>query len=153
MAKNEDDDIMTTYRDHGLALSCGMTPEAVIGELLGREIGCSKGRGGSMHMFDREKHMHGGHGIVGAHVPQAAGVAFANKYQDNGRVSIVMLGDGAVPNGAFHEAMNLAGLWRLPLIVIVENNQYAMGTAIERTNAITDVYRRAQGYNVEGILA
>jgi pyruvate dehydrogenase E1 component alpha subunit len=152
MAKNDDDDVLTTYRDHGLALACGMTPVEILGELLGKTLGCSKGRGGSMHMFDREKHFHGGHGIVGAHIPLGAGFAFANKYQKNGRASICFLGDGAVPNGNFHEALNLAGLWKLPYVVVIENNEFGMGTPISRSNAIEDMYKRADGYNMHGIL-
>lgn len=153
MAKRADDDILTTYRDHGLALACGMTSFEVIAELLGRVDGCSKGRGGSMHLFDASKHMHGGHGIIGAHIPLGAGLAFANKFNNNGRVAIVMLGDGAVPNGAFHESLNLAGLWRLPFIALIENNHFAMGTPLHRSNAISDMYLRAEGYNMKGVLA
>jgi len=152
MAKRADDDILTTYRDHGLALACGMSAFQMIAELLGRVDGSSQGRGGSMHLFDAKNHMHGGHGIVGAHIPLSAGIAFANKYKGNGAVSIAMLGDGAVPNGAFHEALNLAGLWRLPFIALIENNQFAMGTPLSRSNAIVDMYKRAEGYNMEGLV-
>ena len=146
------DHLITAYRCHGFAMMRGGTVKSIIGELLGRREGIAYGKGGSMHMFNKARHFHGGHGIVGAHVPLAAGMAFACKYRNDGRVVICLLGDGAVPNGGFHEAANMAGIWKLPLILCVENNMYAMGTPLERSQAILDIHKRAQSYNMHDIL-
>jgi len=134
-ALNDDDDFITAYRDHGHGLVKGITPKAAMAELFGKKDGCSRGKGGSMHYFDPEKHMWGGHGIVGAHLPLAAGIAFANKYKENDRVTICFFGDGAVDQGSLNESFNLAQLWKLPVIYVVENNGYSMGTAVHRHSA------------------
>jgi pyruvate dehydrogenase E1 component alpha subunit len=146
------DKVLTAYRDHGHALALGMTADSLMAELFGKSTGCSKGKGGSMHFFDKEKGMLGGNGIVGSHVPVAAGVAFAQKYRGDKKVTLVFFGDGAAQQGAVHEAMNLAGLWRLPVIFIIENNRYGMGTAIERSSAIVELYQRAHAYNFSGVV-
>jgi pyruvate dehydrogenase E1 component alpha subunit len=143
-----DDYIITTYRDHGQALARGMTPRAVMAELFGRQDGCARGKGGSMHMFDRQLGFLGGHGIVGAHIPIAAGVGFAIKYRGGDQVITCFMGEAAVNNGAFHEALNMAALWKLPCIFIIENNRYGMGTAIERASAINDIYKRGASYDM-----
>jgi pyruvate dehydrogenase E1 component alpha subunit len=144
----EDDYIITTYRDHGQALARGMTPRAVMAELFGRSDGCSRGKGGSMHLFDRNLNFLGGHGIVGGHIPIATGVAFAIKYRGGDQVIVCFMGEAAVNNGAFHEALNMASLWKLPVIYLIENNRYGMGTAIERASAINDIYERAGSYDM-----
>ena len=143
-----DDYIITTYRDHGQALARGMTPNAVMAELFGRQDGCAKGKGGSMHMFDKNLGFLGGHGIVGGHIPIAAGVGFAIKYRGGDQVIVCFMGEAAVNNGAFHEALNMAGLWKLPCIFIIENNRYGMGTAIERASAVNDIYKRGASYDM-----
>lgn len=142
------DYVITTYRDHGLALARGMTPRTAMAELFGKVTGCSKGLGGSMHFFDVEHNMLGGYGIVGGHLPIAAGTAFASKYRGDGRIAVVFFGEGAASIGDCHEAMALAGLWKLPIIFVCENNQYAMGTPIDRTLAVDDVTARAAGYGM-----
>jgi pyruvate dehydrogenase E1 component alpha subunit len=147
-ATRADDYIVTTYRDHGLALVRGMTAEAVFGELFGREVGCSKGRGGSMHLFDKSNNFLGGHGIVGAHIPLATGAAFASKYRNEDSVTLCFFGDGAVNNGAFHEALNLAALWKLPIVYLCENNRYGMGTAIERVCSVPELHLRGEAYDM-----
>ncbi|MDI1481379.1 pyruvate dehydrogenase (acetyl-transferring) E1 component subunit alpha [Polyangium sp. y55x31] len=139
---------ITTYRDHGLALARGMTSRAAMSELFGKVTGCSKGLGGSMHFFDVEHNMLGGYGIVGGHVPLAVGTAFASKYRQDGRVAIVFLGEGAVSIGDFHEGMSLAALWKLPIVIVVENNEYAMGTSLARTLSVEDVSLKAVGYGM-----
>ncbi len=144
-----DDYVITTYRDHGQALARGMTPRAVMSELFGRVDGCAHGKGGSMHMFDRNLGFLGGHGIVGGHIPIATGVAFAIKYRGGDQVIACFMGEAAVNNGAFHEALNMAALWKLPAIFIIENNRYGMGTALERASAIHDIYERAASYNMD----
>lgn len=144
-----DDVIMTTYRDHGLGLGRGIEAEAGFAELLGRVGGCSHGRGGSMHFFSKEKNFLGGHGIVGAHIPLATGTAFASKYRGQDGVTLVFFGDGAVNNGAFHESLNLASLWKLPVIYICENNRYGMGTPVERASSIYDIHMKAEGYDMD----
>jgi pyruvate dehydrogenase E1 component alpha subunit len=149
-ALEERDYIVSGYREHGHALARGMSARSVMAELYGKATGCSGGKGGSMHLFDVEKHFMGGWGIVGGHVPTAAGLAFASKYRGDGGVCVVFLGDGAVPQGAVHETLNMVELWDLPLITIVENNRYAMGTAIERFSSITDLERKADGYGMIG---
>lgn len=147
-ALRPDDYVVGTYRDHGLALARGMSARACMAELFGKVTGCSKGLGGSMHFFDAEKRMMGGYGIVGGHVPLAAGCAFASKYRGRDEVTVCFLGEGAVSIGDFHEGMSLAALWRLPLIVIVENNGYAMGTPLDRTLSVSDVSLKAESYGV-----
>lgn len=143
-----DDYVITTYRDHGQALARGMTPRSVMAELFGRQDGCSRGKGGSMHMFDRNLNFLGGHGIVGGHVPIAAGVGFAIKYRGGDQVIICFMGESVVNTGAFHEALNMAALWKLPCVFIIENNRYGMGTALERASAIHDIYERGAAYNM-----
>src|SRR5689334_16150481 len=143
-----DDYIITTYRDHGQALARGITPRAVMSELFGRIDGCARGKGGSMHMFDKSLNFLGGHGIVGAHVPLATGVGFAIKYRGGDQVCICFMGESVVNTGAFHEALNMAGLWKLPVVYVIENNRYGMGTALERASAIHDIYERGASYNM-----
>jgi pyruvate dehydrogenase E1 component alpha subunit len=143
-----DDYVITTYRDHGQALARGMSPRSVMAELFGKVDGCSRGKGGSMHMFDRNVNFLGGHGIVGAHVPIATGVGFAIKYRGGDQVCICFMGESVVNTGAFHEALNMAGLWKLPVVYVIENNRYGMGTALERASAIHDIYERGAAYNI-----
>ena len=146
------DSAITAYRDHGLALALGMTSNECMAELFGRVDGCSKGKGGSMHFFSKEKGMFGGHGIVGAHIPVAAGIAFAHMYKSDGGVCICYLGDGAVWQGSFHETLNLASLYGLPVVYVIENNQYAMGTAVDRATAETDLFKQCVSYAMPGSL-
>lgn len=143
-----DDYIITTYRDHGQALARGMTPRAVMAELFGRQDGCAKGKGGSMHMFDKQLGFLGGHGIVGGHVPIAAGVGFAIRYRGGDQVIACFMGESVVNTGAFHEALNMAALWKLPCVFIIENNRYGMGTALERASSIHDIYKRGASYDM-----
>ncbi len=145
-----DDYVITAYRDHGQALARGVSPRAIMAELFGRDTGCSGGKGGSMHIFDAKTNFLGGHGIVGGHVPIAAGVGFAIKYRRGNQVCVCFFGEAAVNIGAFHEALNLASLWDLPVIFIVENNRYGMGTSISRSTANEDMLIRAKGYRMEG---
>jgi pyruvate dehydrogenase E1 component alpha subunit len=145
-----DDYVITAYRDHGQALARGVTPRSVMAELFGRADGCSGGKGGSMHIFDAKTNFLGGHGIVGGHVPIAAGVGFAIKYRRGNQLCVCFFGEAAVNIGAFHEALNLASLWDLPVIFIIENNRYGMGTAISRSTANEDVIVRAKGYRMDG---
>ncbi len=144
----DDDYIITTYRDHGQALARGMTPRAVMAELFGRVDGCVGGKGGSMHLFDKSLGFLGGHGIVGGHIPIAAGVGFAIKYRGGDQVIVCFMGEAAVNNGAFHEALNMAALWKLPCLFVIENNRYGMGTAVERASAINDIYKRGASYDM-----
>jgi pyruvate dehydrogenase E1 component alpha subunit len=150
MAAKPDDQVITAYRDHGHTLSVGMDPKRVMAELTGRRGGCSKGKGGSMHMFAPEKHFYGGHGIVGACVPLGAGLAFANKYRGNDSVSLCFFGDGAANQGQVYETFNMAELWRLPIVFIIENNMYAMGTSIERSSSTTDLFQRGLSFAIPG---
>ena len=143
----DDDYVITTYRDHGQALVRGMTPRSVMAELFGRIDGCSRGKGGSMHLFDRNLNFLGGHGIVGAHVPLAAGVGFAIKYRGGDQVCLCFMGESVVNTGAFHEALNMSALWKLPCVYVIENNKYGMGTAVARAAAIKDLSRRAESYD------
>jgi len=143
-----DDYVITTYRDHGQALARGIPPRAIMAELFGKVDGCSRGKGGSMHLFDRNVNFLGGHGIVGAHVPIATGVAFAIKYRGGDQVILCYMGESVVNTGAFHEALNMAGLWKLPVVYVIENNRYGMGTALERASAIHDIYERGAAYNM-----
>lgn len=141
---------ITSYRDHGHMLACGMDPKGVMAELTGREGGLSKGKGGSMHMFSKEKHFYGGHGIVGAQVPLGAGLAFADKYLENGRVTFTYFGDGAANQGQVYETYNMAELWSLPVIFVIENNQYAMGTSVKRATKSTTLYGRGEAFGIKG---
>jgi pyruvate dehydrogenase E1 component alpha subunit len=143
-----DDYIICAYRDHGHALVRGMTSRTVMAELYGKATGCSKGKGGSMHLFDAQLGFLGGHGIVGAHIPLGAGIAFAIKYRNTDQVVLCYFGEAAVNNGAFHEALNMAALWKLPVVFICENNRYGMGTAMERASAIYDISERARSYDM-----
>ena len=149
-AKRDGDQIITAYRDHGHMLACGMDPKMVMSELTGRASGYSKGKGGSMHMFSAEKHFYGGHGIVGAQVPIGTGLAFANKYRGNDSVSVTYFGDGAANQGQVYEAFNMAELWKLPVVYVIENNQYAMGTSVERSSAETHFFKRGASFNIPG---
>jgi len=149
-ATEDGDKRITSYRDHGHMLACGMDANGVMAELTGREGGYSKGKGGSMHMFSKEKHFYGGHGIVGAQVPLGAGLAFADKYKDNGRVTFTYFGDGAANQGQVYETFNMAALWDLPVIFVIENNQYAMGTAQARSTSSHDIYKRGEAYGILG---
>ncbi len=142
------DAVVTSYRDHGHMLACGMDAKGVMAELTGRRSGYSKGKGGSMHMFSRERNFFGGHGIVGAQVPIGAGLAFAQKYRGDGGVTLVYMGDGAVNQGQVHEAFNLAALWSLPAVFVIENNRYGMGTSVERASALQGLYRIAEPYGI-----
>jgi pyruvate dehydrogenase E1 component alpha subunit len=144
------DSVITSYRDHGHMLACGMEAKGVMAELTGRRGGYSKGKGGSMHMFSREKGFYGGHGIVGAQVPLGTGLAFAHKYQGEAAVCLTYLGDGAVNQGQVYEAFNMAALWKLPVVYVIENNKYGMGTSVERASARTDLYHRGQAYGIPG---
>ena len=149
-ALDKDDYFMTAYRDHAHGLIRGVSPEAGMGELLGKANGCVGGRGGSMHFFAADHKFMGGWGIVGGHIPLAAGLALASKYRGDDQISMVFLGDGAVPQGVVYEAWNMASLWDLPLLTIIENNQYAMGTPLERSNANhEELYRRAEPFGIE----
>ena len=149
-AAKEGDKRITSYRDHGHMLACGMDPNGVMAELTGRSGGYSKGKGGSMHMFSREKNFYGGHGIVGAQVPLGAGLAFADKYMENERVTFTYFGDGAANQGQVYETFNMAALWKLPVIFVIENNQYAMGTAQERSTSSPEIYTRGDSFGIKG---
>ncbi|MBY6055875.1 pyruvate dehydrogenase (acetyl-transferring) E1 component subunit alpha [Leisingera daeponensis] len=149
-AAEEGDKRVTSYRDHGHMLACGMDPDGVMAELTGREGGYSKGKGGSMHMFSKEKHFYGGHGIVGAQVPIGAGLAFADKYKGNGRVTFTYFGDGAANQGQVYETFNMAALWKLPVVFVIENNQYAMGTAQQRSTSSAEIWERGKAFGIPG---
>ena len=144
------DQVITGYRDHAHMLACGMDPKGVMAELTGRADGYSKGKGGSMHMFSREKNFFGGHGIVGAQVPIGTGLAFANKYRKTDAVSLTYFGDGAANQGQVYESFNMAELWHLPVVYVIENNQYAMGTSVARASAETHLYKRGTSFNIPG---
>ena len=150
MALKEGDQIITGYRDHGHMLACGMDAKGVMAELTGRRGGLSRGKGGSMHMFSKEKHFYGGHGIVGGQVSLGTGLAFANHYRNNGSVSTIYFGDGAANQGQVYESFNMAELWKLPVIYIIENNRYAMGTSVTRSSAQTDFSKRGISFNIPG---
>ena len=147
-ATNQEDPFITGYRDHGLALAKGMSPNAAMAELYGKATGCSKGKGGSMHLFSKEHFFFGGHGIVGAQIGTGAGLAFAEQYRGSKNVVLCFFGDGAARQGMLHEVFNLAMLWKLPVVFICENNNYAMGTSIERTSNVVDIYKLADAYEM-----
>jgi pyruvate dehydrogenase E1 component alpha subunit len=147
-ATNHEDPFITGYRDHGLALAKGMSPNAAMAELYGKATGCSKGKGGSMHFFDKDNYFFGGHGIVGAQIGTGAGLAFAEQYRGSKNVVLCFFGDGAARQGMLHEVFNLAMLWKLPVVFICENNNYAMGTSIERTSNVIDIYKLADAYEM-----
>ncbi|MCK4726696.1 MAG: pyruvate dehydrogenase (acetyl-transferring) E1 component subunit alpha, partial [Anaerolineales bacterium] len=142
------DRVITAYRDHGVAINCGLSANEVVAELLGKETGCSKGKGGSMHMADVNKNFWGGHAIVGAHLPIASGLALGDVYKKNDAVTICMFGDGATNIGYFHEAVNLSKVWQLPVLWVCENNQYGMGTAVEKASAVSEIRQKAEGYGI-----
>jgi pyruvate dehydrogenase E1 component subunit alpha len=150
MTLKDGDEVITGYRDHGHMLACGMDPKGVMAELTGRQHGYSKGKGGSMHMFSVEKGFFGGHGIVGAQVPLGTGLAFANKYRGNDHVSVTYFGDGAANQGQVYESFNMAKLWMLPVIYVIENNQYGMGTSVARASATTHLYMRGRAHDIPG---
>ena len=150
MAAKEGDQVITGYRDHGHMLACGMDPKGVMAELTGRRGGLSKGKGGSMHMFSKEKHFYGGHGIVAAQVSLGTGLAFANHYRQNGNASLIYFGDGAANQGQVYESFNMAELWKLPAVYIIENNRYAMGTSVSRASAQSDFSKRGLSFNIPG---
>lgn len=149
-ASKKGDQVITGYRDHGHMLVAGMDPREVMAELTGRSGGSSKGKGGSMHMFSVEAAFYGGHGIVGAQVSLGTGLAFANKYEDNGKVSYTYFGDGAANQGQVYESFNMAELWQLPVVYVIENNEYAMGTAVARASATTELYQRGASFGIPG---
>ena len=151
-AISKDDYVCTSYRDHGIALARGIEPRPLMAELFGKVTGLSRGKGGSMHFYSKEHNLLGGHGIVGGQIPIGLGAAFSAKYRESGQVSLIFLGDGAVQQGAFHECMNIASLWKLPAIFIIENNQYGMGTSISRSSAVPDFTSKGAGYNMEAIM-
>ena len=150
---NDDDAVITAYRDHGHAIARGMDPNVCMAELFGKITGCSRGKGGSMHFFDAKKHFYGGHGIVGGQIPLGVGLAFAQKYLGTGRVTLAYMGDGAINQGGVHEAMNLAALWKLPIIFIIENNEYSMGTSLNRSSAGEPLTKRAGAFDMAAIQA
>jgi pyruvate dehydrogenase E1 component alpha subunit len=150
LAMRDGDQMITGYRDHGHMLACGMDPKGVMAELTGRRDGYSKGKGGSMHMFSLEKHFYGGHGIVGAQVPLGTGLAFANKYRESNDVCLTFFGDGAANQGQVYESFNMAELWKLPVVYVIENNRYAMGTSVTRSSAQTDFSKRGVSFNIPG---
>ena len=149
-ALQKGDSVITSYRDHGHMLACGMDPKGVMAELTGRAGGYSKGKGGSMHMFSREKNFFGGHGIVGAQVPLGTGLGFSHRYKNDGCISVTYFGDGAVNQGQVYESFNMAALWKLPVLYVIENNKYGMGTSVERASARPDLHLRGQAYGIPG---
>lgn len=147
-ARQPQDRVITAYRDHGVAINCGISAKEVMAELLGKETGTSKGKGGSMHLADVNKNYFGGHAIVGSHLPIATGLALGDRYQGNDSVTICMFGDGATNIGFFHEALNMSKVWDLSVLWVVENNQYGMGTTVERASAVTEITQKAEGYGM-----
>jgi len=147
-AITKEDSLITAYRDHAHALACGITPNAVMAELFGKATGCSGGKGGSMHMFSKEHNFYGGHGIVGGQIPLGAGIAFAEKYNETKNLCVCYMGDGAVRQGALHETFNMAMIWKLPVIFVCENNEYAMGTSVTRTTNVLDIYKLGLAYDM-----
>jgi pyruvate dehydrogenase E1 component subunit alpha len=152
-ATRDDDYIITAYRDHAHAIARGTSLTACMAELFGKATGCSRGLGGSMHFFDRSRNMYGGHAIVGGHIPLATGLAFASQYRGENRCTLCFLGDGAINQGAFHEALNLAALWKLPVLFIVENNLFGMGTHVTRAASVKEIATRAKGYDMPSMIA
>ncbi len=150
LAKDKEDSTITSYRDHGHIIVSGIDPKYVMAELTGRASGCSKGKGGSMHMFNSQGKFYGGHGIVGAQVPIGTGLAFAEKYHGTNKICFTFLGDGAVNQGQVYEAFNMAALWKLPVIYIIENNEYSMGTSVARSTAMTDLYKKGESFGIPG---
>lgn len=148
-ALREQDHVITAYRDHGIALARGLDPKAVMAEMLGKRTGVSGGKGGSMHLADRERHFWGGYGIVGGHLPLAAGIALAAQYQEKDEVVLALMGDGSTNIGYFHESLNLSAVWKLPVVWLIENNQYGMGTSVERASGAKELVRRALAYSSE----
>jgi pyruvate dehydrogenase E1 component alpha subunit len=144
------DAVLTSYRDHGHMIACGMDPKGIMAELTGRIGGFSRGKGGSMHMFSVEKNFYGGHGIVGAQVPIGTGIAFAHKYRGNNNLCLTYFGDGSVNQGQVYESFNMASLWKLPVIYIIENNEYAMGTSVKRSHSTTELFRRGEAFGIQG---
>lgn len=153
MGKRDEDSTITSYRDHGHIIMSGIDPKYVMAELTGRASGCSKGKGGSMHMFNSTGKFYGGHGIVGAQVPIGTGLAFAEKYNGTSNICFTFLGDGAVNQGQVYEAFNMAALWSLPVIYVIENNEYSMGTSLARSTAMTDLYKKGQSFAIPGMQA
>lgn len=151
-ALRPDDYVISAYREHGQALARGMSSRSVMAELYGKATGCSGGKGGSMHLFDSELNFMGGHGIVGGQIPLGAGFAFASKYRGTDQVSLTYFGEAAANIGAFHETLNIAGLWKLPAVFVIENNGYGMGTSVQRSSAITDLFERAASYDMPGVV-
>jgi pyruvate dehydrogenase E1 component subunit alpha len=147
-ARKPQDRVITAYRDHGVAINCGLSANEVVAELLGKATGCSHGKGGSMHMADVNKNFWGGHAIVGSHIPLASGLALGDQYQGNDGVTICMFGDGATNIGYFHEGVNLSKVWKLPVLWVCENNQYGMGTAVDRASAVSEIRQKAEGYGI-----
>jgi len=147
-ARQERDRVITAYRDHGVAINCGIPAKVVMAELLGKATGCSEGRGGSMHLADVSKNFWGGHAIVGAHLPIAAGLALGDRYQGSDSITICMFGDGATNIGYFHEALNLSKVWNLSILWVCENNLYGMGTAVDRASAVSEIRQKAEGYKI-----
>lgn len=151
MGKRDEDSTITSYRDHGHIIMSGIDPKYVMAELTGRASGCSKGKGGSMHMFNSTGKFYGGHGIVGAQVPIGTGLAFAEKYNGTNNICFTFLGDGAVNQGQVYEAFNMAALWNLPVIYVIENNEYSMGTSLARSTAMTDLYKKGESFAIPGM--
>ena len=151
-ALQKEDKWIAAYRDHGIPLALGTNPNILMAELFARITGCSKGKGGSMHFFDKKVHFMGGHGIVGGQIPLGAGIAFSELYQGTKNICICFMGDGAVRQGSFHETLNMAMTWKLPVIFVIENNGYAMGTSVERTSNVTDLYNLGKAYNMPSML-
>lgn len=151
LAKNKDDSVVTTYRCHAQAILSGLEPKNVLAELMGKETGSSKGKGGSMHLFNKEGRFFGGHGIVGSSVPLGTGIAFAEQYRKTNNICITFLGDGAVNQGQVYEAFNMAALWKLPVLFIIENNEYSMGTSVKRSTAMTDLFKKGESFGIEGV--
>jgi pyruvate dehydrogenase E1 component alpha subunit len=149
-ALKDGDTVVTSYRDHGHMLACGMDPKGVMAELTGRRCGYSHGKGGSMHMFSPDKNFFGGHGIVAAQVPIGTGLGFAHRYKDDGHISVTYLGDGAINQGQVYESFNMASLWKLPVVYVIENNRYGMGTSVSRASARTDLFHRGIAYGIPG---
>ncbi|PCJ29409.1 MAG: pyruvate dehydrogenase (acetyl-transferring) E1 component subunit alpha [Rickettsiales bacterium] len=153
LAKDEKDSTITSYRDHGHIIMSGADPKYVMAELMGRSSGCSRGKGGSMHLFNKDGKFYGGNGIVGAQVPIGTGLGFAEQYNGTNNLCFTFFGDGATNQGQVYEAFNMAALWKLPVIYVIENNEYSMGTSLERSTAMTDLYRKGESFNIPGFQA